>query len=209
MLLIEKIAEEKIQEAIQKGEFKSLVLKGKPYHLDGYLYEDPSQRIEFKILRDHNFLPLPLELRKRIEFKREKLEKFFHESEKVYFKKLKNILHLIKVDPPYSVNQPLKYLNRHQLFLTRDIPLLLQVKMNSTLKMELFLFNRFVKDRSKLFEDLCQELIQLIEEYNEEIMKATLKRRDIFQNFTTMGKNMVKEKLQLFKKVIIPIPFKG
>jgi hypothetical protein len=63
---IERIAEEKIREAMERGEFENLALAGKPLSLDagGPVPED--LRLSYKILKNAGFLPPEMELRKEI-----------------------------------------------------------------------------------------------------------------------------------------------
>ncbi len=55
------------------------------------------------------------------------------------------------------------------------------------------------------FNDICIQLLNLIEEYNEEIRKATLKKRDMFRNFTTMGTRCIQREQDEFKKLCLKI----
>jgi hypothetical protein len=63
---IERIAEEKIREAMDRGEFENLAHAGKPLPLDagGIVPED--LRLSYKILKNAGFLPPEMELRKEI-----------------------------------------------------------------------------------------------------------------------------------------------
>ena len=66
MFGFQKIAERKIKEAADKGEFDNLPGRGEPLKLDddGRLPED--LRIAYKVLKNANCLPPELELRKEI-----------------------------------------------------------------------------------------------------------------------------------------------
>ena len=66
MDFLERIAEERIREAIERGEFEDLPHAGKPLPLDqnGFVPED--LRLAYKLLKDAGFLPPELELRKEI-----------------------------------------------------------------------------------------------------------------------------------------------
>jgi hypothetical protein len=66
MDFLERIAEEKIREAIERGEFDDLPHAGKPLPLEpaGFVPED--LRLAYKLLKDAGFLPPELELRKEI-----------------------------------------------------------------------------------------------------------------------------------------------
>ena len=66
MLFLERIAEERIRDAIERGEFDNLPGAGKPLRLDGDRLVPGDLRIAYKILKDAGFLPPELELRKEI-----------------------------------------------------------------------------------------------------------------------------------------------
>jgi DnaJ family protein C protein 28 len=55
MNIIERIAEEKIREAMQVGVFDNLPGKGKPLKLDENPYEDPDRRLAHHLLRSQGF----------------------------------------------------------------------------------------------------------------------------------------------------------
>lgn len=63
---IERLAEERIQKAIEEGAFDELEFAGKPLALnpDGLVPED--LRLAYKILKDAGFVPPEIELRKEI-----------------------------------------------------------------------------------------------------------------------------------------------
>lgn len=66
-----ELVEEKIREAIARGEFDDLPGKGKPIVLEDYPFTPPEWRLAFKILADAGFAPdwivLDKEIRERIE----------------------------------------------------------------------------------------------------------------------------------------------
>ena len=64
--IFDKIADQKIREAMEQGEFDDLPGKGKPLNLedDSHLPED--LRLAYKILKNAECLPPELELRKEI-----------------------------------------------------------------------------------------------------------------------------------------------
>jgi len=53
----ESIAERKIREAIEAGEFDNLPCKGKPIVLDRHPFEDPAQWMAHHLLRVNGFAP--------------------------------------------------------------------------------------------------------------------------------------------------------
>ncbi len=199
MLLVEKIAEEKIREAIEKGEFRELRLKGKPYRFDGYLYEDPERRIEMKILRDHDLLPLPLQLKKEIDGKLEALRADLRNFRSLYLKKIARLVDLLEIELFYPLDQYERYLNRHRRFLKVHLPLWLQVKGNSDTRLLFYQFRQMVNEKRKEFRQNCARLNELIEQYNQEIVKATFKDRDMMRHFTTIGTRVVNDLLREFE----------
>ncbi|MCS7286393.1 MAG: DUF1992 domain-containing protein [Anaerolineae bacterium] len=66
-----EIVEEKIKEAIARGEFDNLPGKGQPLALEDYPFTPPEWRLAFKILASAGFVPdwiaLDNEIRERIE----------------------------------------------------------------------------------------------------------------------------------------------
>ena len=63
----EKIAEEKIQEAIAAGEFDDLPGKGKPLDLDAYFAIPEQLRMAYSILKSAEIVPEEMELLKQME----------------------------------------------------------------------------------------------------------------------------------------------
>lgn len=66
MDIFEKIAEDRIREAMEQGLFDNLPNKGKPLKIEdeGWVPED--LRLAYKILKNAGFIPPELELRKEI-----------------------------------------------------------------------------------------------------------------------------------------------
>jgi len=64
--IIDKIAEERIREAIERGEFDDLPGKGQPLNLEDDSHLPTDLRLAYKILKNANCLPPELELRKEI-----------------------------------------------------------------------------------------------------------------------------------------------
>ena len=67
MFLIDKLAEQKITEAIERGELDDLPGKGKPLELDGDAMVPEELRAGFRLLKNAGYLPAELQLRKDIE----------------------------------------------------------------------------------------------------------------------------------------------
>jgi hypothetical protein len=76
MFAFERIAEEKIREAIAAGEFDHLPGKGKPLVLDEPLGLRPEDRLAYMILKNSGFLPEYLEWRKELEKSLNELQHF-------------------------------------------------------------------------------------------------------------------------------------
>lgn len=66
MLLLEKIAEKKIREAIARGEFANLPGAGKPLRLEDDSMIPEDLRVAYKILKNAGCIPPELELRREI-----------------------------------------------------------------------------------------------------------------------------------------------
>ncbi|MGE5190513.1 MAG: DnaJ family domain-containing protein [Gemmatimonadota bacterium] len=66
MLAFEIIAEQRIREAIERGEFDRLPGAGQPLRLDDDAMVPPELRVAYKILKNAGCLPPELELRKEI-----------------------------------------------------------------------------------------------------------------------------------------------
>jgi hypothetical protein len=66
MFLLEIIAEERIREAMARGEFANLPGAGKPLHLEDDAMVCEDLRIAYKILKNAGCIPPELELRKEI-----------------------------------------------------------------------------------------------------------------------------------------------
>jgi hypothetical protein len=61
------VAERKIREAMEEGEFDNLQGAGKPISLDENPYEDPAQRMAHRLLRNNGFAPAWIEDSKEID----------------------------------------------------------------------------------------------------------------------------------------------
>ncbi|MDI6865536.1 DnaJ family domain-containing protein [Thermodesulfovibrio yellowstonii] len=66
MNIFEKIAEEKIREAMEQGLFDDLPNKGKPLKLEDYSWVPEDLRIAYKILKNAGCIPPEMEIRKEI-----------------------------------------------------------------------------------------------------------------------------------------------
>jgi hypothetical protein len=61
-----KLAENRIREAIEAGEFDNLKGMGQPLNLEDDSHIPPELRMAYKILKNANCLPLELEMRKEV-----------------------------------------------------------------------------------------------------------------------------------------------
>ena len=66
MKVFQKIAESRIQEAIQKGDFDNLEGKGQPLNLEDDSQVPPELRMAYKVLKNADCLPPELEIKKDI-----------------------------------------------------------------------------------------------------------------------------------------------
>ncbi len=83
MSWIERIAEQKIREAIEQGDLDDLPLAGKPLRLDSSPFVPEELRLAYKVLKDAGFLPPEMELRKEIVSLRALLDSVEEEDERI------------------------------------------------------------------------------------------------------------------------------
>lgn len=91
--IFEKIAEQRIQEAMERGEFDNLPGAGKPLSLEDDSHLPPDLRIAYKILKNADCLPPELELRKEIRTTEELLSGIQDTQEK--YRQMKRLNYLI------------------------------------------------------------------------------------------------------------------
>jgi Domain of unknown function (DUF1992) len=75
-------ADEKIREAMAKGEFDNLPGKGKPVDLDVYFATPERLRVGYSILKSADIIPAQMELLKQIEDLKKSLDSCTSEIEK-------------------------------------------------------------------------------------------------------------------------------
>src|SRR5215510_5786198 len=63
----QKDVDQRIKEAVARGEFENLPGKGKPLDLDGYFATPEHLRMGYSILKNANIIPEEMELLKQIE----------------------------------------------------------------------------------------------------------------------------------------------
>lgn len=76
------LAERKIEEAIERGEFDDLPGKGKPLDLSDDPHVPPDLRIAYKVMKNAGFLPPELELHKEIVRLRDLVDAIGDEAER-------------------------------------------------------------------------------------------------------------------------------
>jgi hypothetical protein len=79
---LERLAEERIRDAIQRGEFDNLPGRGKPLNLEDERHIPDDLRLAYKILKNAGCLPPELELKKEISKAEELLSSMEDEGEK-------------------------------------------------------------------------------------------------------------------------------
>jgi len=91
--IFEKIAEERIREAMERGEFDNLSCKGKPIQIEDDSHIPPELRIAHKILKNAGCLPLEMELKKEIKTTEELLSGIKDTQEK--YRQIKKLNYLV------------------------------------------------------------------------------------------------------------------
>ena len=79
---LERLAEERIRDAIQRGEFDNLPGSGKPLNLEDDRHIPDDLRLAYKVLKNADCLPPELELKKEISKAEELLSSMKDEGEK-------------------------------------------------------------------------------------------------------------------------------
>ena len=78
----QKNFDEKIKEAIARGEFDNLLGKGKPFDLDAYFTTPEHLRMGYSILKNADIIPEEMELLKQIEGLKKSLDSCTNQIEK-------------------------------------------------------------------------------------------------------------------------------
>lgn len=91
--IMDKIADERIREAIEQGEFDDLPGKGKPLELEDDSHIPADIRMSYKILKNADCLPPELELRKEIRTTEELLTGIRDTQEK--YRQIKKLNYLV------------------------------------------------------------------------------------------------------------------
>jgi hypothetical protein len=90
---LERIAEERIREAVQRGEFENLPGSGKPLELEDDRHIPDDLRLAYKVLKNADCLPPELELKREISTAEELLATLKDEGEK--YRQIKKLNYLI------------------------------------------------------------------------------------------------------------------
>ena len=78
---IESAIEQKIKEAIARGEFDNLPGKGKPLDLEAYFNTPEDLRMAFSILKSNDFVPEEVEIFRELDGLNEKIKATTDEAE--------------------------------------------------------------------------------------------------------------------------------
>ncbi len=86
-MLFEKLAEEKIREAMDRGEFDNLSNQGQPLDLDAYFATPADVRLGYSVLKSAGCAPEEVELRREIEALKTRLSNCSREDERERLKR--------------------------------------------------------------------------------------------------------------------------
>ncbi len=86
-MISEKLIEEKIREAMERGEFDDLPGKGKPLDLDAYFATPEDVRLGYSVLKSAGCVPVEVELQKEIESLKARLDVSDDERERQSLRK--------------------------------------------------------------------------------------------------------------------------
>lgn len=93
LLVFQRLAEQRIQEAIKNGEFDNLPGKGKPIELEDLSHVPEELRLAYKVLKNAGFLPPEVELLKEIKTVEDLIEHM--EDEEHRLRQIKRLNYLI------------------------------------------------------------------------------------------------------------------
>jgi hypothetical protein len=86
----EKIAENIIREAMEKGEFDNLPGKGHPLDLDAYFAMPAEQRLAYSVMKNAKLVPEELQLFGEAEALKEQIEACADEAERARLRRLRD-----------------------------------------------------------------------------------------------------------------------
>ena len=110
MNLLEQIAEQRIQEAMNRGELRDLPGEGRPLHLDDDSAIPEELRVAYRILKNAGFLPPELQWRRELQ-EAEHLLQQLPESER---SRARARLELLQLRLAASRRQPMNLLLENQ-----------------------------------------------------------------------------------------------
>jgi hypothetical protein len=93
MDILHRIAEQKIEDAIARGEFDDLPGKGKPLNLEDDSNVPPELRMAYKILRNSGHVPPEIQEQKEIASIEEMLERCTDEQER--YRQIKKLNYMV------------------------------------------------------------------------------------------------------------------
>jgi hypothetical protein len=93
LLFFQQLAEQRIQEAIKKGEFDDLPGKGKPLQLEDLSHVPEELRLAYKVLKNAGFLPPEVELLREIKTVEDLIEHM--EDEEHRYRQIRRLNYLI------------------------------------------------------------------------------------------------------------------
>ncbi|OAQ19963.1 DUF1992 domain-containing protein [Thermosulfurimonas dismutans] len=95
LLIFQRLAEERIREAIRKGEFDNLPGKGKPLKLEDLSLVPEELRLAYKVLKNAGFVPPEVQLQKEIRNLEDLLETLGDEEVEKQYRVIKRLNFLI------------------------------------------------------------------------------------------------------------------
>ncbi|GEM_PF-155782 len=93
LLVFQRLAEQRIQEAMQRGEFDDLPGKGKPLQIEDLSHVPEELRLAYKVLKNAGFLPPEAELLKEIRTVEDLIEHMEDEEHK--YRQIRRLNYLI------------------------------------------------------------------------------------------------------------------
>jgi len=117
MNLIDQIAEQKIMDALLRGDLDNLAGQGQPLHLDDDSFVSEELRVAYRLLKNSGFLPPEVSLRKEIAGMNQLLTEVVSEDEQIKLNKRMDylLMQLSVMHPGASICSEeyyLKILNR-------------------------------------------------------------------------------------------------
>jgi len=95
LLVFQRLAEERIQEAIRNGEFDDLPGKGRPIQMEDLSLVPEEVRLAYKILKNAGFVPPELELKREIRTLEDLLESLGEEEVEEQYRVMRRLEFLL------------------------------------------------------------------------------------------------------------------